>query len=186
MGTSTRPLDSAKRRMTPVSKTEAANTRAPDTMIFSSTVLRRSLTGGLPQDSQSSDWTARVAWFVTLNHDFTPHRDVHGCPGGTPATDCSSMIRQRPSTHRRFIGVEVNCNVARSSRNKARRRTRRYAAARWMSPRRRHNRSALGPNPFPNGVAGMHLEFARHQLTGLTGSPSGRLRDTTLCHRNVQ
>ena len=33
------------------------------------------------------------------------------------------------------------------------------------------NSGALGPNPFPNGVPGVHLEFAQHPLTGLSGSP---------------
>jgi FG-GAP-like repeat len=34
------------------------------------------------------------------------------------------------------------------------------------------NTSALGPNPFPNGVPGVQLEFARHELTGLSGPPA--------------
>lgn len=30
---------------------------------------------------------------------------------------------------------------------------------------------AYGPNPFPNGVPGVQLQFLRHELTGLSGSP---------------
>ena len=33
------------------------------------------------------------------------------------------------------------------------------------------NTSALGPDPFPNGVPGVKLVFTRHELTGLSGSP---------------
>ena len=33
------------------------------------------------------------------------------------------------------------------------------------------NTDVYGPNPYPNGVAGVKLEFARHELTGLSGSP---------------
>jgi FG-GAP-like repeat len=33
------------------------------------------------------------------------------------------------------------------------------------------NTDAYGPNPFPSGVPGVKLQFTRHELTGLSGSP---------------
>src|SRR5215831_13655129 len=41
----------------------------------------------------------------------------------------------------------------------------------WCETGNSENTDVYGPNPYPNGVAGVKLEFARHELTGLSGSP---------------